>query len=93
MKKILFLALTISACLISCNRVDVLTETAKGTLSVKVADLADYITVETKSSGIDYADVSNYDVVIDGPYVEELRDITLPMRGSSNQSIIELTKE
>ena len=33
------------------------------------------------------------DVVIDGPYVEELRDITLPMRGSSNQSIIELTKE
>ena len=33
------------------------------------------------------------DVVIDGPYVEELRDITLPMRGSSNQSVIELTKE
>lgn len=33
------------------------------------------------------------DVLIDGPYVEELRDITLPMRGSSNQSIIELTKE
>jgi anaerobic ribonucleoside-triphosphate reductase activating protein len=33
------------------------------------------------------------DVLIDGPYVEELRDITLPMRGSSNQSIIYLTKE
>lgn len=32
------------------------------------------------------------DVLIDGPYVEELRDITLPMRGSSNQSIIDLTK-
>jgi anaerobic ribonucleoside-triphosphate reductase activating protein len=33
------------------------------------------------------------DVLIDGPYVEKLRDITLPMRGSSNQSIIDLTKK
>ena len=33
------------------------------------------------------------DVLIDGPYVEALRDITLPMRGSSNQSIINLTKK
>jgi anaerobic ribonucleoside-triphosphate reductase activating protein len=32
------------------------------------------------------------DVIIDGPYVESLRDITLPMRGSSNQSVIDLTK-
>ena len=32
------------------------------------------------------------DVLIDGPYIEELRDITLPMRGSSNQNIINLTK-
>jgi anaerobic ribonucleoside-triphosphate reductase activating protein len=30
------------------------------------------------------------DVLIDGPYVEALRDITLPMRGSSNQRIIDL---
>ena len=28
------------------------------------------------------------DCIIDGPYIEELRDVTLPMRGSSNQSII-----
>ena len=28
------------------------------------------------------------DVLIDGPYVEKLRDITLPMRGSSNQLLI-----
>lgn len=33
------------------------------------------------------------DVLIDGPYVQELRDITLPLRGSSNQRIINLTFE
>ena len=31
------------------------------------------------------------DVLVDGPYIEELRDITLPLRGSSNQRIINLT--
>ena len=30
------------------------------------------------------------DVLIDGPYIESQRDITLKMRGSKNQSIIEL---
>ena len=30
------------------------------------------------------------DCLIDGPYIESLRDITLPMRGSSNQNIIYL---
>ena len=30
------------------------------------------------------------DVLIDGPYVESLRDVTLQMRGSSNQRIIPL---
>ena len=30
------------------------------------------------------------DYLIDGPYVETKRDITLPMRGSTNQSIINL---
>lgn len=30
------------------------------------------------------------DVLIDGPYIASLRDITLQMRGSSNQRIIEL---
>ena len=30
------------------------------------------------------------DVLIDGPYIDSERDITLPMRGSSNQSIIDL---
>ena len=27
------------------------------------------------------------DYLIDGPYIQELRDVTLPMRGSSNQNI------
>lgn len=34
--------------------------------------------------------LSNIDCLIDGPYIEELRDITLQMRGSSNQRIIYL---
>lgn len=33
------------------------------------------------------------DVLVDGPYIEELRDITLPLRGSSNQRIINLTNK
>lgn len=30
------------------------------------------------------------DYLIDGPYIAELRDITLPMRGSSNQRVINM---
>ena len=33
------------------------------------------------------------DVLIDGPYVEAERDITLPMRGSRNQRIIDLSEK
>ena len=33
------------------------------------------------------------DVLIDGPYVESMRDITLPLRGSSNQSVIDLREK
>lgn len=32
------------------------------------------------------------DVLIDGPFIKSLRDITLKMRGSSNQNIIELKR-
>lgn len=34
----------------------------------------------------------NVDVLIDGPFIMEERDITLPMRGSRNQRIIKLHK-
>ena len=33
------------------------------------------------------------DYLIDGPYIESMRDLSLPMRGSSNQSIIELKRQ
>ena len=32
------------------------------------------------------------DVVVDGPYIEELRDISLKWRGSSNQRVIDVKK-
>lgn len=36
-------------------------------------------------------EIMNYlDVLVDGPYVESLRDITLPWRGSKNQRIIDI---
>lgn len=34
--------------------------------------------------------LNNIDFLIDGPYIESLRDITLKLRGSSNQRIIQL---
>ena len=34
--------------------------------------------------------LQNIDVLIDGPFIKEQRDITLTMRGSRNQRIIEL---
>ena len=33
------------------------------------------------------------DVLIDGPYIEAERDLTLPMRGSRNQRVIDLKEK
>ena len=42
---------------------------------------------------IKYLEIIHYiDVLIDGPYVENLRDITLKWRGSSNQRVIDVQK-
>lgn len=37
--------------------------------------------------------LSMIDVLIDGPYIESKRDLTLPLRGSSNQSIVDLKEK
>lgn len=37
-----------------------------------------------------YSVLHKCDVVVDGPYKQELRDITLPFRGSTNQRIIDM---
>ena len=34
--------------------------------------------------------LDNIDVLVDGPYVERLKDLSLPFRGSSNQRIIDM---
>ena len=36
--------------------------------------------------------MANINCLIDGPYLEEERDITLPMRGSRNQRVIKIDK-
>lgn len=36
--------------------------------------------------------LSRCDVIVDGPYIESQRDITLPFRGSKNQRIIDVKK-
>lgn len=36
--------------------------------------------------------LSSCDVLIDGPFIKELRDVTLAFRGSSNQRIIDVQK-
>lgn len=36
--------------------------------------------------------VSQCDVVVDGEYIDELRDIALKWRGSSNQRVIDVKK-
>ena len=39
-----------------------------------------------------YVTISDVDVVVDGRFEEELKDITLPWRGSSNQRVIDVQK-
>ena len=36
--------------------------------------------------------IKNCDVIIDGPYIKEKRNITIPFRGSTNQRIIDVHK-
>ena len=51
----------------------------------------DYMDIFDSSSKISEC-VSMCDVVVDGPYIEEQRNISLPYCGSSNQRIIDINK-
>ena len=42
--------------------------------------------------GIPLKFLKNIDVLVDGPYIEKYRDITLAFRGSTNQRIIYMSK-
>lgn len=48
--------------------------------------------LQKRSDGHTAAILSSIDCIIDGPYIESERDITLPMRGSKNQKIRFLQK-
>ena len=39
-----------------------------------------------------YEILSNIDVLVDGPFIQEKRDISLPYMGSSNQRVIDMKK-
>lgn len=45
-----------------------------------------------KNTEVTKALISLFDVLVDGPYVEELHDIRLKFRGSSNQRVIDVQK-
>lgn len=49
-----------------------------------------YLYEDLKNSASPHMDfiLNNTDVLIDGPFIEELRDITLPLRGSTNQRVL-----
>ena len=50
------------------------------------------ISRKTSNPKIEYI-LNNIDCLIDGPFIQEEKDITLQMRGSRNQRIIYLTRE
>ena len=47
---------------------------------------------KTSNPKLEYI-LDNIDCLIDGPFIQEEKDITLQMRGSRNQRIIYLTRE
>ena len=50
-------------------------------------DLLRFVKDETLREILKYTDV-----LVDGAYIDELRDVLLPFRGSSNQRIIDVQK-
>ena len=50
------------------------------------------LTATAKNTTVTKALISTFDILVDGPYVEELKDIRLKFRGSSNQRVIDVQK-
>ncbi len=50
------------------------------------------LTASHKNTAVTKDLISMFDVLVDGPYVEELKDIRLKFRGSSNQRVIDVQK-
>lgn len=50
------------------------------------------LTASHKNTEVTKPLIQLFDVLVDGPYVEELKDIRLKFRGSSNQRVIDVQK-
>lgn len=78
-----------------CEENQLLTYLIVSTVKKKLPDIKIYIWTgyifEQLTSPIVKDILELTDCVIDGPYIEAERDITLPMRGSRNQRIIDLS--
>ena len=73
----------------------VIREVRKRVPKAKIYIWSGYTYEELKSCGNPHIvdSLREADVLIDGPYIEAERDITLPMRGSRNQRIIDLSEK
>ena len=71
----------------------IITEVKKALPGTKIYLWSGYTYEELaqRTDGRTAAVLQSIDCLIDGPYIEEERDITLPMRGSKNQRILYLT--
>ena len=50
------------------------------------------LTAKNKNTEITKELISLFDVLVDGPFIEELKDIRLKFRGSANQRVIDIPK-
>ena len=73
----------------------IIQEVRKHIPGTKIYIWSGYTYEELKSCGNPHVvdSLREADVLIDGPYIEAERDITLPMRGSRNQRIIDLSEK
>lgn len=58
--------------------------------SIKIWVYSGYTFEQIISDNLKTYLLGHCDVLVDGPYIEELRDLSLPFRGSSNQRIIDI---